>query len=139
VGPLSRALARLYGVAVAEPFSIEVTRRGGDVHVVSLRGELDFNEAPLVAPALDELRGAAPVGIVLDLSELTFIDSSGINALVVAARAVAAEGNALVVAEPTPGVQRVFAIVKLSELVRIESTLDAAMRLASVDRGQTAG
>jgi anti-anti-sigma factor len=124
---------------VAEPFSIEVTRRDGDVHVASLRGELDFSEAPLLARALDELREAAPLGMVLDLSELTFIDSSGINALVMAARAVAAEGNALVLAEPTPGVQRVFAIVNLSELVRIEPTLDAAMHLAGVQRGQTAG
>ena len=71
-----------------EPFALDV-REQGDTVVLCPRGELDLVTAPEVdAAILDGLRAGRHV--VLDLSQLAFLDSSGIRALV-EARAVAEE------------------------------------------------
>jgi anti-sigma B factor antagonist len=128
---------------MAEPpgalFEIEVSSADDDVKVVALRGELDFDEAPTFARVLEELRTDGERKVVIDLSELTFIDSSGLSVIVVAARAAAADGGTLVVASPSPHVRRVFEIVSLSELVAIEDGLDGALERLGWGREQPAG
>jgi anti-sigma B factor antagonist len=128
---------------VSEPpgalFEIDVSSAEGDVSVVALRGELDFDEAPSFGRVLEELRADGERKVVVDLSDLTFIDSSGISVLVGAARASAAEQGMLVVAAPTPHVQRVFDIVNLSELLAIEPSLESALQRIGRRREQTAG
>ena len=111
----------------------------GDVKVVALRGELDFDEAPALQRLLAELRADGEREIVVDLCELMFIDSSGISALVAAARATSADRGTLVVTSPTPHVQRVFDIVRLAELVTIEESLDSALQRIGWRREQSAG
>ena len=54
-------------------------RRMGDVVVVSLTGELDMATAPAVQEAVERAQGEGPIAV--DLRELTFIDSTGIRAL----------------------------------------------------------
>ena len=120
-------------------FEIDVSSAEGDVPVVALRGELDFDEAPSFGRVLEELRADGEHEVIVDLSDLTFIDSSGISVLVGAARATAAEQGTLVVAAPTPHVQRVFDIVNLSELVAIEPSLESALQRVGWRREQTAG
>ena len=120
-------------------FEIDVSSAEGDVKVVALRGELDFDEAPRLARALDELRADGECDLVVDLSELTFIDSSGISVLVGAAKAAAAEGGTVVLVAPTPHVRRVFDIVNLSEIVAIEPGLERGLLRIVARREQTAG
>ena len=121
------------------PFELAVSSAPGDVRVVSLRGELDFEEAPSVSRVLDELRIDGARGVVVDLSDLTFIDSSGISVLVAAGRAAASSGGMLVVAAPGSHVRRVFEIVNLSELVPVDAGLDDALQRIAREREQTAG
>jgi stage II sporulation protein AA (anti-sigma F factor antagonist) len=123
----------------AEPFAIEVSRIADDVRLVAIAGELDFGEAPGLARTLEQLREDGARWFVLDLAELTFIDSSGINALVIAARATAAGDGSLIVAGARAHVERVFDIVKLSEFVPVEAGLDEALQRVSWRRGLTAG
>ena len=120
-------------------FEIEVSSAEGDVPVVALRGELDFDEAPTFGRVLEELLAEGERKVVVDLSDLTFIDSSGISVLVGAARAAAAVQGTLVVAAPSPHVQRVFDIVNLSELVAVEPSLESALQRVGRRREQTAG
>jgi anti-sigma B factor antagonist len=131
------------GIAVSEPigalFEIHVSSTGGDIEVVALRGELDFDQAPALTRTLADLRADGARAIVVDLSELTFIDSSGISVLVATARASAADECMLVLAAPTAHVQRVFDIVSLSELVAVEPALEAALQRIGRGREQTAG
>jgi anti-sigma B factor antagonist len=121
------------------PFEIDVSSVEDNVKVVALRGELDFDKAPDLGRVLDELRADGEREVVIDLSELTFIDSSGISVLVGAARSAAAEKGTLVVAGPTPPVRRVFDIVSLSQLVAIEPGLESALQRIGWRREQTAG
>jgi anti-sigma B factor antagonist len=55
-------------------------RQTGDVMVVSVTGELDMATAPTLHEAVERAQGQGP--IIVDLRHLTFIDSSGIRALI---------------------------------------------------------
>jgi anti-sigma B factor antagonist len=92
-------------------FSITV-RNLPDIHVVTLHGELDVLVADGLENSLVELAGSA---LVVDLSDLAFLDSSGIGALVRARNRIKAAGlGDLVLTRPTPIVQKALEIVGLS-------------------------
>jgi anti-anti-sigma factor len=67
------------------------------------------------APLLEQLR--ARPGVVVDLSGLSFIDSSGIGILIQASRAFANGSRMHVVIEPGSHVERVFRIAGVGEAV----------------------
>jgi anti-anti-sigma factor len=121
------------------PFQIDVSSTDGSVVIVAIVGELDIDAAPELSGALDELLAAGTIEIVVDVSELSFIDSSGISALVAGARSTTAAGGTLVVASPTPHVQRVFDIVSLSELVAVEGDRERALQRIGWRPEQSAG
>ena len=66
--------------------------------------------------------------VVVDLSEVTFLDSSGLNALVTSRRSLAARDVDLRVISPTDHVvRRVFEIAQLTEELGVVETFDAAL------------
>jgi anti-sigma B factor antagonist len=75
-----------------------------------LVGELDLSSAPALTDALSELETDGSV--VLDLQELTFIDSSGIHAIFT--QAAAREGK-LVLANPSPEIVRTLEIMGIAD------------------------
>ena len=82
------------------------------LHIVALHGELDLASADGLAEALVEMAGST---LVVDLADLSFMDSSGIGALVVARNRIRAKGaGELVVARPNAIVQKALEIVGLS-------------------------
>ncbi len=88
------------------------TRNLPGIHVVALHGELDIASADGLAEALVEVAGST---LVVDLSDLTFIDSTGIGALVLARNRILAHGQGeLVLSRPGGIVRRVLEIVGLS-------------------------
>ena len=92
-------------------FSITV-RNLPDLHVVAMHGELDVASAEGLTDALIELAGST---LVVDLSGLTFMDSSGIGALVRARNRIKAEGlGEMVLTRPGAIVGRALGIVGLS-------------------------
>jgi anti-sigma B factor antagonist len=86
-----------------------------DRHIVALHGELDLASAEGLAGALVDLAGST---LVVDLADLSFMDSSGIGALVTARKRIRAQGlGDLVVTRPTAIVQKALEIVGLDELI----------------------
>jgi anti-sigma B factor antagonist len=86
-----------------------------DIHVVTLHGELDVSSAEGLANSLVELAGST---VVVDLSGLAFMDSSGIGALVKARNRIRAKGlGEMVLTRPTAIVQKALEIVGLSEWI----------------------
>jgi anti-sigma B factor antagonist len=63
-----------------DPFSIE-DHQAGRRHTLVLRGELDMASAPALEGMLQELCEGGAQELVVDLSELTFMDSTGLNAI----------------------------------------------------------
>jgi anti-sigma B factor antagonist len=102
------------GVAVSPEFSFTVRELPG-VHVVALHGELDIVSAYDLAVALVEVAGST---VVVDLSGLTFIDSSGISALVMAKNRILADGRGrLLLTNPRGIVRAALEIVGLSSWI----------------------
>ncbi len=135
--PRSRVY-RVAGLTVAgesPSLSFTVADEGDGVLVLSLGGQLDFVSAPELAPRLADLQAATCDAVVVDVSGVTFIDSTGLNALVAGAQSIQSRDAAVLVAGASKHVARVFEIVRLGETLRLESTLEDAVRAARTGRG----
>jgi len=97
-----------------------------DVLTVAAAGEVDMSTAPRLLEILDAVSDAARL-VVVDLTEVGFLDSSGLNTLVKGQRRLASRGIALRVVVPSDhAVRRVFAIARLEDQLQIvESAEDA--------------
>jgi anti-anti-sigma factor len=100
------------GFAVVPEFSITVRKLPDpDIHVVALHGESDIVSADWLTDSLVEVAGST---VVVDLSDLTFMDCSGIGALVAAKHRILADGlGQLVVTRANAIVRKVLEIVGL--------------------------
>lgn len=97
-------------------FSAEPTT-DGDVCVVAVSGELDAHTAPeLTAAAAAGLDAPQVKHLVLDLSEVSFIDSTGIAALVRLRKRSQELAKALRLRNPGPRVVRVLQITALDSI-----------------------
>jgi anti-sigma B factor antagonist len=76
--------------------------------VLRLTGELDLSTVNIFSGALEDLLDGDPVAIELDLSELLFLDSSGVGAYVTAHRAARANGSTLTIGARSAPVDRVL-------------------------------
>jgi anti-anti-sigma factor len=86
---------------------------------VRVRGELDMSTSPQLDQILRREVGAGK-RVVVDLSQIAFIDSTGLNALIGALRASDTNGGALMVSSSLPAqVRRVFEITGLSNVLPI--------------------
>jgi anti-anti-sigma factor len=101
---------------------VESEERDGLVHV-SLRGELDLSTVGKVDDELERCERAAGI-VLLDLSKLTFLDSTGLRCVVRADERAREDGRRLVVVKGPEAVQRVFEITRLEE--RLELVDDAS-------------
>jgi anti-sigma B factor antagonist len=86
---------------------VRIESAGADVSVVSLAGELDLSTIPTIEGRLFEQLRSHP-GVVVDLTRLSFIDSSGIGLLIKAFRAVDGRGRLYTVVAPGSQVERVL-------------------------------
>ena len=103
-----------------------------DVVIAHVAGELDIAEASMTGDRITEAVPSAAHGVVIDFSQLTFIDSSGIAMLFQLVRHVSARRQELrVVAEPGGPVARVLDIVEFERAAPVHADLDQA--IASVD------
>jgi anti-sigma B factor antagonist len=75
----------------------------------ALKGEIDAHTAPELAAHLEPLPGDAG-DVVLDVSGIEFIDSSGLRVLIDAHRRAGDAGRRLVISRPSAAVRRLFEI-----------------------------
>ena len=93
---------------------IEAHDHDGLAHVV-LTGELDLSTIGKVEQELARVEGAGPATVALDLSRLTFLDSSGLRVIVSADKRARRENRRFVVVRGPDTVQRVFSITRLDQ------------------------
>jgi anti-sigma B factor antagonist len=97
--------------------------RDGLVHV-ALRGELDLSSTAKLQEELDRVEADAPKTIMIDLSKLVFLDSTGLRCVVTADERAREAGRRVVIVRGPDPVQRVFSITRLEE--RLEIVDDAS-------------
>jgi anti-anti-sigma factor len=76
-------------------------------------GEIDPSTADVLRHAVGEALDTHPTAIAVDLAGVTFMDSTGIGALVQARKRAVAGGTALTVVDPQPSVRRILEITGL--------------------------
>ncbi|MCB0992314.1 MAG: STAS domain-containing protein [Acidimicrobiales bacterium] len=81
-------------------------------------GVVDLHSVSILSDKLDEL--GADEDVVLDLSNIEFIDSSGLRAIVVAHRRLDTAGKRLVLTKPSASVRRLFEITSLEGHLNVE-------------------
>jgi anti-sigma B factor antagonist len=132
-GPVRADLAGQAGTRVElapAPFGVRRVDHPLGV-VLSLAGELDLAAAPVLQEQLDRaVRGGGVV--VVDLSGLPFIDSSGLHMLVGAERQLRASGGQLVLVRGQRAVHRVFELTGLDRYFAWCDFPPAALRAAGL-------
>jgi anti-sigma B factor antagonist len=96
------------------------SRRDGDVHTIALTGELDLATAERVEQELKRVECTDAKSIVVDLSGLAFMDSTGIRILVGADARSRANGRRLGLRRGPAAVQRVVELTGLVDLLPFE-------------------
>jgi len=88
--------------------------------VLSLRGDLDLATVTTIEPVLEETRWKEVSTLVLDMTEVTFVDSSGLR-LILGARRRADEAGARFAMRNVPAqARRLLSITGVSELLNVE-------------------
>jgi anti-anti-sigma factor len=90
--------------------------------VVRLEGELDLSTVPMFVAAVDDLLEAATSEVELDMTALSFIDSSGVGAYVAAHRRARERGTRLWVGARSALVGRVLQISGVEEALAAENS-----------------
>jgi len=98
---------------------IDVTSRiVGDVLVVDIAGELSRRASSLSSP-MKELLAHDRSNLILNLSALTYVDSSGLGQLIAVWTSIRNRGGKLIVLRPSPQVRKQFEITKLDTVFTI--------------------
>ena len=93
------------------------TERTRSVLRICLRGELDMLTAPLLAEVLERDRASGGRHLVVDMSELQFIDRAGLAALLEGAGQVSQSPPVLSIAGCPPNVRRVLELTGHEDLI----------------------
>jgi anti-sigma B factor antagonist len=99
-------------------FELDEESSGAGAHVINVRGEIHMSTAPKFSTGLSHAIERGHRSIVLDLSGVEFIDSTGLSVLLSGLRQVTALGGrmALVCANPT--------VLRLFEITSLDKTFD---------------
>lgn len=102
------------------PGELQVTVTGAEPeYEVRLLGELDMSTAPQLREELLRLASDGATMVTVDLSELAFVDSTGLSVLITGLKRLRQQGGELTLRSPSPGTRRVLEITGLTEVFPI--------------------
>jgi len=113
---------------VEQEFGISEQRRDG-VSVITPCGEIDVATAPGLRDHLDNVIGRETGPIVVDLTSVTFIDSTGLGVLIGAQRRCDEAERVLRIVVSEPRIRKVFEITGLTDHFTMHESLEPALRV----------
>jgi anti-sigma B factor antagonist len=105
----------------------ETEDRDPDVTVIRPRGRLTMVSAPAFRDFVSKTVSGRRPTLVVDLSNVEFMDSSGLGALVAGLKATRQAGGDLRIAAPNPQVEMVLQLTKLDRVLRPHASVDGAV------------
>jgi len=96
-------------------------------NVLPLEGDIDLHVSPVVTESLNAAIKKKPEWIVIDLSRVTYIDSAGVAALIVAMQEVEAYGGKFFLAGLQETLRSIFQTSRLERIFQIFPDVDAAL------------
>ena len=110
------------GDPAVTPRDLEVDAvRVGDRSIVTVVGDIDIDSCRRLRDELLDLIDAGVTTIVLDLAQMDFVDSTGLDVLVGAHKRLGQRGGELVLRSPRPAAQRVLEITRLDTVFTIDT------------------
>ena len=110
-----------------EPASSNTTPGQNRSNVLPLKGEIDLHVSPSVTASLNEMIAKRPERLVVDLSEVSYIDSAGLAALIGAMQKVEDYGGKFALAGLQETVRSIFEISRLDQVFQIFPDANAAL------------
>ena len=101
---------------------VDIHDRNG-VPIVALEGELDLSNAHVLKKALATLDPAVSLAVV-DLTNVTFIDSTGLQAITTYGRGLIERDATLYIVATRPGVRKIFNITQIDRYFPVIQSLD---------------
>ena len=110
--------------------NFDLTERSLDADsvVITVAGEIHATTAPEFSERLNAAIADGKTGVILDLTGVEFIDSTGLSVLLSGLRSVTLRGGRLALAVSNPTVLRLFEITRLDSTFDIEATVGDALR-----------
>ena len=102
----------------SSPFSVTIEQRGAAVHV-ALNGELDISTGQRLDDDLRRIEADKPELIVLDLKDLSFMDSTGLRLLITADARAREERRRLAIVRANVMIARVLRLTRLDERLNV--------------------
>jgi anti-sigma B factor antagonist len=116
------------------PLAVERSRSDG-YQLLAVEGEIDIATAPRMIAALNEALAEIETPLVLDLSSVVFMDSTGLALLINARRRVVRRGQGFAIICPVGPIARVFEIADMVERLRVFPDGESA-RLAATEAAE---
>lgn len=111
-----------------DALSVEITtEHDGDAMIYKLRGSLDLATAPSLRAALLEAANEGKHDIIVDLSQLEFLDSTGLGALIGAQRRALEYNGCLRLIVSDGPIQRLLTITGLMKVLPVYASLESAL------------
>jgi anti-sigma B factor antagonist len=114
------------------------THTVGEHTVLEVGGEVDVYTAPRLRERLIELVEGGARHVVVDLSRVEFLDSTGLGVLVGALKRLRAAGGTLGLVCAHERLLKIFRITALDRVFALYDTVEAATRGSGADPGQPA-
>jgi len=93
---------------------MQMTKRSkNNIEILSLKGDFDLSNAKVVKTILDKEITAGKINLVMDLSALNYIDSSGIGVFINTMTTLRGKQGKLVLLGMNPNIHRIFEMTKL--------------------------
>lgn len=106
---------------------LHLNKKAPSTAIIAVQGRLDSVEAAPLRASLNHYITTSTVRIVVDLSDVTFVDSAGLAALVIGMKRARLEhGDVRLVSPVHPDAKRVFEITKFDEVFMMYNDVDAA-------------
>lgn len=99
----------------------------GDAKILRPIGDIDLSRAPSLRTQLGAVQSSRPLRLIIDLSRVPYMDSSGVATLVEAMQVTRRTNSRLVLCAMQEKVRSVFEIARLDMVFTIVSTTDDAM------------
>src|SRR5246127_5104888 len=97
-------------------------------NVLPLKGEIDLHVSPVVTASLNAMIEKKPERVVIDLSDVSYIDSAGLASLIQAMQKVEGYGGKFMLSGLQETVRSIFEISRLDQVFQIFPDVHAARR-----------
>jgi anti-sigma B factor antagonist len=103
------------GIAMQD-IHLEPVGPSGDCAVLQISGEIDLYSAPTVRQGVLELADKGAVHLIVDLTQVTFLDSTGLGVFVSCLKRLRAHDGSLALVINTEQILRIFRITGLTKV-----------------------